>query len=68
MIKRLIRSKLGIPECKQELAGWKLDRPPRDNIILETLNLPKENTLYLSVTGNDKDAANEEYELSEFFR
>ncbi len=60
MIKTLICSELNIPVCKQELAGWKLDRPPRDSTILETLNLPKENILYLSVSGNDKDAANEE--------
>lgn len=59
MIKTLIGSELGIPVCKIELSGWKLDRPPRDNILLESLNLPKDNVLYLSVSGDDRDAAND---------
>ena len=62
MIKTLFSSELDIPVCKLELSGWKLDRQPRDTTILETLNLPKENTLYLSVNADDKDAATEEYE------
>lgn len=62
MIKTLICSELGIPVCKQELSGWKLDRQPRDTTVLESLNLPKENTLYLSVNTDERDAATEEYE------
>uniref|UniRef100_A0A0P5N633 FAS-associated factor n=1 Tax=Daphnia magna TaxID=35525 RepID=A0A0P5N633_9CRUS len=60
MIKTLICSELGIPVCKQELSGWKLDRQPRDTTVLESLNLPKENTLYLSVNTDERDAATEE--------
>nr|CAH0098300.1 unnamed protein product [Daphnia galeata] len=60
MIKTLVSSELDIPVCKLELSGWKLDRQPRDTTILETLNLPKENTLYLSVNTDDRDAATEE--------
>lgn len=44
MIKTLICSELGIPVCKQDLS----------------LNLPKENTLYLSVNTDGRDAATEE--------
>ena len=56
----MICSELGIPVLQQELMGWKLDRPPADNTVLETLDLPMENTLYLSVSGNG--GANERYE------
>ncbi|KAI9554856.1 hypothetical protein GHT06_020133 [Daphnia sinensis] len=60
MIKTLICSELGIPVCKQDLSGWKLDRQPMDTTILESLNLPKENTLHLSVNTDERDAATEE--------
>ena len=55
----MICSELGIPVLQQELTGWKLDRPPADNTVLETLDLPMENTLYLSVSKNG--GANERY-------
>ena len=61
-VKAIIFSVFGIPVSQQELTGWKLDRPPADNIILETLDLPMENTLYLSFNGNG--GANETYEHS----
>ena len=61
MIKTLVSSELDIPVCKLELSGWKLDRQPRDTTILETLHLPKQNTLYLSINSDDRDAATEEY-------
>ena len=58
-IKAMIFSAFGIPVSQQELTGWKLDKPLRDNTVLETLDLPVENTLYLSVNGNG--GANERY-------
>lgn len=61
-IKNLIYSQLGVPLCKQELKGWKLDRPPRDSALLESLNLPtKDNTLYLTVQQDERDATSDEY-------
>ena len=59
-IKAMIFSVFGMPVSQQELSGWKLDRPPADNKVLETLDLPVENTLYLSVSENG--GANERYE------
>ena len=53
-------TEIGIPVCKQ-------DRPPTDDTILETLNLPKENAVYLSVSENDQNIAEEKYESSASF-
>lgn len=61
VIKTILSTELKIPVCKQELSGWKLDRPPRDATLLESLNLPKDNVLYLSINGNDRDVASDEY-------
>ena len=65
-IKAMIFSAFGIPVSQQELTGWKLNKPPRDNTVLETLDLPVENTLYLSVNGNG--GANERYTSGFIFR
>ena len=59
-------TEISIPICKQELAG-KQDGPPTDDTILETLNLPKENAVYLSVSENDQNIAEEKYESSASF-
>lgn len=60
VIKTQICSKLGIPVCNIELSGWELDKPPGDNVILESLCLPRENILYLSEKGNERDAVDDE--------
>ena len=68
MIKNLIYSQLGVPVCKQELVGWKLDRPPRDGALLESLNLPtKDNTLYLNVQQEQRQDATDEYLVFHLF-
>merc|ERR550519_469966 len=48
-VKTLLQEKVGVPPCQQELRGWKGNTPfpLSDRRLLQELNLPKENFLYL---------------------
>jgi FAS-associated factor 2 len=48
-VKTLLQEKVGVPPCQQELRGWKGNAvfPLTDRRLLQELNLPKENFLYL---------------------
>lgn len=48
-VKTLLQEKIGVPPCQQELRGWKgnVPFPLTDRRLLQELNLPKENFLYL---------------------
>ena len=46
MIKTLLHADTGISPCNQDLVGWRIP-VPHDNVKLNTLNLPKNNKLYL---------------------
>lgn len=47
-LKNTIFVRLGVPVCQQNLQGWK-NSPKSDSVTLSSLNLPKENTLYVIV-------------------
>lgn len=47
-LKTMILGNLGIPYCQQILTGWKKD-PKSDNSTLNSLGLPRENLLFLSI-------------------
>ena len=44
----MIMAQLRIPTCQQELAGWK-KCPASDSTTLTSLNLPRENLLFVTV-------------------
>ncbi|XP_071557811.1 FAS-associated factor 1 isoform X2 [Temnothorax nylanderi] len=63
-LKQFIWCKTSVAPCQQNLHGWKKE-PGTPNTVLQTLDLPRENTLYLSVLSQDGDVANETVSLSE---
>lgn len=57
-LKQFIWYKTNIAPCQQHLHGWKKE-PQTSNTILQTLDLPRENTLYLSSLSQDGDLSHE---------
>lgn len=57
-LKQFIWCKTSVAPCQQNLHGWKKE-PGTPNTVLQTLDLPRENTLYLSSLSQDGDVANE---------
>jgi hypothetical protein len=53
-LKTLVTAQLGIPTCQQCLEGWK-HCPNSDFTTLASLNLPKENILFLTIPDNVED-------------
>jgi hypothetical protein len=53
-LKTLLTTRLGIPTCQQGLEGWK-NYPSSDLTTLASLNLPKENVLFLTIPGITED-------------
>ncbi|XP_043525545.1 FAS-associated factor 1 isoform X1 [Frieseomelitta varia] len=53
-LKQLIWVQTNLPPCQQRLYGWKKE-PKSDYRSLQSLDLPKENTLYLSSAVDDAD-------------
>ncbi|PSN41351.1 FAS-associated factor 1 [Blattella germanica] len=47
-LKSMLMAQLGIPTCQQELEGWK-QYPSSDSTVLSSLNLPRENMLFLTI-------------------
>ncbi|KAJ9584098.1 hypothetical protein L9F63_021570 [Diploptera punctata] len=47
-LKQMIMGQLGIPTCQQELGGWK-QYPTSDSSTLASLNLPRENILFVTI-------------------
>ncbi|RZF45641.1 hypothetical protein LSTR_LSTR010592 [Laodelphax striatellus] len=47
-LKVLIFSKTQIPSCQQILGGWEKE-PSSDSVLLSSLNLPRENLLFLTI-------------------
>jgi hypothetical protein len=47
-LKTLLTAQLGIPTCQQGLEGWK-QYPHSDFTTLASLNLPRENILFLTI-------------------
>jgi len=47
-LKTLLTAQLGIPICQQGLEGWK-QYPNSDFTTLTSLNLPRENILFLTI-------------------
>jgi len=60
-LKQFIWCKTTVPPCQQKLYGWKKEfANMTPNTVLQTLDLPRENTLYLqSSLPQDGDLANE---------
>ncbi|XP_025266463.1 FAS-associated factor 1 isoform X2 [Camponotus floridanus] len=63
-LKQFIWYKTNIAPCQQHLRGWKKE-PQTSNTILQTLDLPRENTLYLSSLSQDGDLSHETINLSD---
>ncbi|KAL6419180.1 hypothetical protein ACFW04_014056 [Cataglyphis niger] len=63
-LKQFIWYKTNIAPCQQYLHGWKKE-PQTSNTILQTLDLPRENTLYLSSLSQDGDSSHETVSLSD---
>lgn len=63
-LKQFIWYKTNIAPCQQHLHGWKKE-PQTSNTILQTLDLPRENTLYLSSLSQDGDSSHETVSLSD---
>lgn len=63
-LKQFIWYKTNIAPCQQHLYGWKKE-PQTSNTILQTLDLPRENTLYLSSLSQDGDLSHETISLSD---
>ena len=63
-LKQLIWEKTNIPPCQQHLHGWK-KVPETLYTPLQSLYLPKENTLYLSSTTEEVDVTTDNSSLSE---
>ncbi|XP_029157021.1 FAS-associated factor 1 isoform X1 [Nylanderia fulva] len=63
-LKQFIWYKTNIAPCQQDLRGWKKE-PQTSNTILQTLDLPRENTLYLSTVSQDGDLSHETVSLSD---
>ncbi|GAB1860812.1 Fas-associated factor 1 [Camponotus japonicus] len=63
-LKQFIWYKTNIAPCQQHLHGWKKE-PQTSNTILQTLDLPRENTLYLSSLSQDGDLSHETINLSD---
>lgn len=57
-LKQFIWYKTNIAPCQQHLHGWKKE-PQTSNTILQMLDLPRENTLYLSSLSQDGDSSHE---------
>lgn len=53
-LKQLIWVQTNVPPCQQRLYGWKKE-PKSDYRSLQSLDLPKENTLYMSSATEDAD-------------
>ncbi|KYN14165.1 FAS-associated factor 1 [Trachymyrmex cornetzi] len=66
-LKQFIWCKTTVPPCQQKLYGWKKEfANMTPNTVLQTLDLPRENTLYLqSSLPQDGDLANEAVILSD---
>lgn len=60
-IKSLVHAEMHIPVCKQELSGWSTGLAPKDDVILKSLKLPRDNTLHVSIKNDDLGAASDEY-------
>ncbi|KAL6264814.1 hypothetical protein P5V15_004909 [Pogonomyrmex californicus] len=63
-LKQFIWYKTSVAPCQQNLHGWKTE-PETPNTVLQTLDLPRESTLYLSSLSQDGDLANESISLSD---
>ncbi|XP_011867106.1 PREDICTED: FAS-associated factor 1 isoform X2 [Vollenhovia emeryi] len=63
-LKEAVWCKTSVAPCQQNLHGWKKE-PGTPNTVLQTLDLPRENTLYLSLLSQDGDVANETVSLSD---
>ncbi|XP_028050119.1 FAS-associated factor 1 isoform X3 [Monomorium pharaonis] len=63
-LKQFIYYKTGVPVCQQNLHGWKIE-PASMTTTLKVLDLPRENTLYLSMLSQDGDLAHESLSLSD---
>lgn len=48
-LKQFIWHKTNVAPCQQHLRGWKKE-PQTPSAVLQTLDLPRENTLYLSLS------------------
>nr|XP_012222089.1 PREDICTED: FAS-associated factor 1 isoform X2 [Linepithema humile] len=62
-LKQFIWHKTNIAPCQQHLRGWKKE-PQTANTVLQTLDLPRENTLYLSLLSQDGDLTQDTVSLS----
>ncbi|XP_024936165.1 FAS-associated factor 1 isoform X2 [Cephus cinctus] len=63
-LKHLIWEQTHVGLCHQQLHGWK-NEPQTDHTILQTLDLPRENTLYMSAIGEIGDSSAESMSLSD---
>ncbi|XP_017881622.1 FAS-associated factor 1 isoform X1 [Ceratina calcarata] len=57
-LKQLIWEQTNVPLCQQRLFGWKKE-PKSDYRSLQSLDLPKENRLYMSPVSEDIDLTND---------
>ncbi|EZA56540.1 FAS-associated factor 1 isoform X3 [Ooceraea biroi] len=62
-LKQFIWHKTSVAPCQQHLRGWKKE-PQGLHTTLQTLDLPRENTLYLSSFSQDGDLAHETVSVS----
>ncbi|XP_043578096.1 FAS-associated factor 1 isoform X1 [Bombus pyrosoma] len=62
-LKQLIWVQTNVPPCQQRLYGWKKE-PKSDYRSLQSLDLPKENTLYMSPATEDVDLTTDIVSLS----
>jgi len=53
-LKQFIWCETNIAPCQQHLRGWKKE-PETPDTVLQTLDLPRENTLYLLTLAQDSD-------------
>ncbi|KAL0127510.1 hypothetical protein PUN28_003057 [Cardiocondyla obscurior] len=63
-LQQFIWCKTSVSPCQQSLRGW-MKEPATPNTVLQTLDLPRENTLFLTSTSQDSDVANETISLSD---
>ncbi|KZC10917.1 FAS-associated factor 1 [Dufourea novaeangliae] len=63
-LKQLIWEQTNVPHCQQRLHGWK-SIPESPSTSLQSLDLPKENTLYMTCLSEDVDLTTDNGRLSE---
>ncbi|KAJ4448215.1 hypothetical protein ANN_10229 [Periplaneta americana] len=64
-LKTMVTAQLGIPICQQDFEGWK-HYPSSDSTILASLNLPRENVLFLTIPDmRDGELSTEESNIAE---